>query len=213
MPDLKSAITIANLQIADLSNAFTATQDLAARARISDRQAALIAYRSDLQRQALIQADGSSLVPGRVEAEIARDVNSVLHEELASDLALIDKAGQFRPAKQRPQGDETSVREAIKRLTELARQSGSGSDIDALRTILAAAQLPPMRECVTCCEETAEEETVKLQCDHIYCRSCVKTLFEAVLKDYKCYPAKCCQPVTDMEARQFVGCHVLACHQ
>jgi hypothetical protein len=75
--------------------------------------------------------------------------NSVLHEGLASDLALIDKVGQFGPAKQRPQGDKTSVRGAIKRLTELAQQSGSESDIDALRTILAAAQLQPMRECVT----------------------------------------------------------------
>jgi hypothetical protein len=96
IPDLNNAITVTNLQIADLS---AATQDLATRARISDR---LIAYRRDLQHQALIQADRSNilaLAPGRVEAEIARDVDSVLHEELKNDLALIDKAGEVERVK------------------------------------------------------------------------------------------------------------------
>jgi hypothetical protein len=69
-----------------------------------------------------------------------------------------------------------------------------------------------MRECVTCCEEKTEAETVKLQCDHIYCRSCMNTLFDTVLKDYKCFPAKCCQPITDLEAEHFVDTHVLARH-
>jgi hypothetical protein len=139
LPDLNGAITVTNLQIVDLSNDFIVTQDLAARARISDRQAARIAYRSDLQHQALIQADRiniNAFATSRVEAEIARNVNSVLHEELSNDLAFIDKAGKIEPPHQSSPGDETSVREAIKCLTELVRQSGSASDVDAICTVL-----------------------------------------------------------------------------
>jgi hypothetical protein len=81
-----------------------------------------------------------------------------------------------------------SLREAIKCLTEFAQQSGREPDIDTHRTILAAAQLQAMRDCVTSCEKKPEEEIVKLQCDHTYCRSCINRLFDNVLKDYNMLP-------------------------
>ena len=200
--DLVSAIAVTNQQIALLATDLSEAKDADTQQRIADEETALQAHKSTLQDQLRSQGDRRSitaLARGRVATEIARDVDNVITEEVANDLALIDRAGDRQlPKKTTDTNVGGSVQDAVRQVTELLAKTGISSGLDALRTILCAGGLQPdKKECYIC--EVEEDKTVVLRCGHIWCEECVIALYNSVLRDYKTWPAKCCSPIEDGE--------------
>ena len=57
-------------------------------------------------------------------------------------------------------------------------------------------------ECVCCAED--RRCILKFPCGHLYCKSCIGTLFTMSLKDHSQIPVKCCNIAVDQSLHQLV---------
>lgn len=95
-------------------------------------------------------------------------------------------------------------------IASLSKLAGAYVSANAGRIIIAhtegarnadikTSQLRPTNECIICGDAKMYYDSVKATCEHIYCRGCVKELFETALKDESLFPPRCCGNPIEIE--------------
>lgn len=148
----------------------------------------------DRAEAARVNGSQAPLVPDLVRAQISDRVYE--DEHLSQIDNEIDNENVLMPADFRPGRFLEAAKAESSQAIDISYTSNPKLKryIAALREQELFAALP-RNECGICCMEFLPEETVKLDCDHTWCKSCIIRVFTDATISEESWPPRCCSEV------------------
>lgn len=73
---------------------------------------------------------------------------------------------------------------------------------DAEQSDEEKAEEIPRLECISCTNQFKAEDTIDLECNHVYCIACIDQVFTNACQDFTMFPPKCCKAVITLASVQ-----------
>ncbi|KAL5604413.1 hypothetical protein BROUX41_002385 [Berkeleyomyces rouxiae] len=81
----------------------------------------------------------------------------------------------------------------------------SSSESEAEDPLVNVPASVPREPCISCLTDLPPDSLLYADCDHAYCRGCMRNLFRASFRDESLFPPRCCRKPLPITHNRFIG--------